>query len=635
MACILLMALYPPKKDEAKPYHSPQELALLQGHFMPPIDSDEYFLDPVNCKGCHGFDTLGIALVDGSGQDVNIFDDWETSMMALSARDPLWRAKVSHEILVNPAHANELQTFCTSCHAPMGHFTAMYKGLSHYTLGDLAADTLGLAGVACMACHSMDSLTQGVLFSGNLHYDTSNIAYGPFENPMMGPMQLYVGLTPVFSPHLNRSSFCSPCHTLISAAADLSGNPTGTTFTEQATYHEWLNSSFPAQEITCQSCHMPQIEDNVKIATGYTALPGRSPFNLHQFSGANSFMVKLMKDNKASLAIAAPDANFDSTLSVNTRLLKLQTLDVNAYIDTVMDDTAFVNIRLTNKAGHKFPSGYPSRRSVLQVVAVKQSGDTLWASGLFDQNQEVKYIDTLFETHHDIISDSSDIQVYEMVMGDLNGDKTTVLERAYSPLKDNRIPPAGFSTLHNAYDTCRITGNAAADPDFNLQGITQGTGQDIVHYHIPMHNYHGLLTVFATVFYQSVPPAWLNEMSGYSSPEIDSFLVMYTNADRSPLAIAGDTLSGILISTDIPDTREPAPILLFPNPNHTGRIQGIISQKDVTGITLYNSQGKVISSRYEWKKATIFEMELPVNPGIYYLRINTRTGIHLKKVIRL
>ena len=55
--------------------------------------------------------------------DVNLYDDWETSMMALSAVDPFWKAKVSHEILVNPANSLELQTLCTKCHAPLGHYT--------------------------------------------------------------------------------------------------------------------------------------------------------------------------------------------------------------------------------------------------------------------------------------------------------------------------------------------------------------------------------------------------------------------------------------------------------------------------------------------------------------------------------
>jgi len=92
------------------------------------FDTTDLFLTSYRCKGCHGFDPAGIANVTLAGIDINLFDDWETSMMGLAGVDPLWRAKVRHESLVNPAHADELQTLCTSCHAPMGHFNAIYWG---------------------------------------------------------------------------------------------------------------------------------------------------------------------------------------------------------------------------------------------------------------------------------------------------------------------------------------------------------------------------------------------------------------------------------------------------------------------------------------------------------------------------
>ena len=81
-----------------------------------------------SCRGCHGHDTLGLANINENGEDVNLFSHWESSMMALSAKDPLWRAKVSQEILVNPGHAAELQDKCTSCHAPMGRYNSRFRG---------------------------------------------------------------------------------------------------------------------------------------------------------------------------------------------------------------------------------------------------------------------------------------------------------------------------------------------------------------------------------------------------------------------------------------------------------------------------------------------------------------------------
>jgi hypothetical protein len=110
--------------DHAKSYHSHEELQMFQNAMQNPIGPGDYFLTSQSCRGCHGFDSLGLANIDENGVDINLFDHWEGSMMALSAKDPFWRAKVSHEILTNPAHAVGLQTKCTSCHAPMGHYDA-------------------------------------------------------------------------------------------------------------------------------------------------------------------------------------------------------------------------------------------------------------------------------------------------------------------------------------------------------------------------------------------------------------------------------------------------------------------------------------------------------------------------------
>ena len=79
-AAIIAISAIPFAPQKVLAYHSADELDFFKTH-MTPIAPGEYFLTPENCKGCHGFDTLGIANVDGNGQDVNLYDDWETSMM--------------------------------------------------------------------------------------------------------------------------------------------------------------------------------------------------------------------------------------------------------------------------------------------------------------------------------------------------------------------------------------------------------------------------------------------------------------------------------------------------------------------------------------------------------------------------
>ena len=161
-ALIAFLAWFPWKND-TKPFHTAEEIASFRGHtaFNPhtgtfiPIDSNILFPNAKLCSGCHGKDPNGSALVTSDGTDVNVYDDWRSSMMANSAKDPFWRAKVRHEMLVNPAHAVALQDKCTSCHAPTGHYQAKLKDHAEfYTLDDLYADTLGLDGVTCQACHA-------------------------------------------------------------------------------------------------------------------------------------------------------------------------------------------------------------------------------------------------------------------------------------------------------------------------------------------------------------------------------------------------------------------------------------------------------------------------------------------------
>lgn len=622
----------PAKKDPSMKYHTPEEIALFSSHTTPPLDTGQYFHHPTACQGCHGFDSLGLANVNANGEDVNLYNDWQTSMMALSAVDPLWRAKVSHEIQVNPAHSNELQTLCTGCHAPMGHYTAMYQGQQYYTMSDLINDSIGLSGVGCMGCHSIGADGLGSMFTGNIPYDTNHVAYGPFYNVMTGPMQLYVGLTPMQADHVSEGRMCSPCHTLITNAVDLSGTPTGTIFVEQATYHEWQNSSYPDNEITCQKCHMPQIQDPIKIANGYTGLPGRSPFNLHSFAGSNSFMVNLIKTNKTSLGVTAPDADFDSTLAqINIQLTQNST-NVNMQLDSITADTAFISVHVLNKAGHKFPSGYPSRRAVLQMLVKNNNGDTLFASGTFDSNMEVIGLNPTWEPHYEMINDPSQAQIYELVMGDVNNNRTTVLERGFTALKDNRIPPQGFTTTHSTYDTCFIAGNATTDPDFNKVNGVEGSGADVVKYHIPLNGFNGTIQASAALYYQTLPPSFLSEMVNFSSAEIDSFLLYFNAADKSVIKTGEDTLLNITIPTSVSNyTTE----LFQAFPAYTSN--GIVQLKGLPlnecTINIYNNEGKLIRSINE-SFNTSTSIQLPVNTGIYYISLNYAGKRKTVKVFR-
>jgi hypothetical protein len=603
-----------------------------------PLAQGEYFLHSESCRTCHGFDSANYANLDYSGTSINLFDDWESSMMALSAKDPLWRAKVSHEILVNPSHAGALQDKCTSCHAPMGNYTNYFHGQGPYLMDSLLTDTLGLDGISCTSCHTMGTtgagFSLGSSFSGHIPYDTLRKIYGPYTNPIIGPMQLYTGYTPTYSAHMSESRACSPCHTLITETADLNGVATGNSFVEQATYHEWLNSSFSADNITCQNCHMPQITDSIRIANGYLNLPPRSPFNKHKFHGANTFMLKLMKENKSKLHVNVPDKNFDSTIAITQRNIRHNSVSLKIFQDSINADTAFYRVRLINKAGHKFPSGYPSRRAVLQFVVLSLNNDTLFQSGILNHDGSLAHSSGSYQQHYQTINSPSQSQVYEFIMGDVNGNRTTVLERADTSLKDNRLPPEGFITSHVVYDTVKITGGAASDPDFNLYSPgVEGSGRDYVHFHIPLGSFPPTFNVYARLYYQTLPPEWLQEMFAYNSAAIDSFKLMFQGANKLPELVDADSVLNIVLAQFHPELNYN--LVIAPDPTADGNTQLLFEkQTEISLIRILDLNGKEIRVIRPTEKLSSLPISLPEEKGTYILDIYTEGKRITKKVIR-
>ncbi|HAA00095.1 MAG TPA: hypothetical protein DEP18_01410 [Flavobacteriales bacterium] len=574
------------------------------------------------CSQCHGYDIDQLASVDAMGNDVNVMDAWAGTIMANSAKDPLWKAKVSHEVLVNPAHQNALESTCVKCHAPLGKYNALHLS-QPYGMTELSTDSVGLDGVSCGACHQQRDTLIGKRFSGELFFTTDKTVYGPYTNPL-GPMAGNTGFTPTYSPHINRAGLCAGCHTLITQTSDLSGNLTGDHFIEQATYHEWLNSRFNndipnPQGISCQGCHIPRINDPVKLSTGPPNLT-RTPFGKHELVGANVFMLKLMKDNATALGLYSTARQLDSSIVRTERMLKQQSLSLTLQETSRTLDTAFYDLQLTNKAGHKFPSGYPSRRIYVEFVVRNDLGDTLFRSGV-RQNDELVNENPTYEPHYTMINSEQQIQIYEMVMGDVNDNVTTVLERGKSSLKDNRLVPEGFTIGHPAYDTCKIIGGALSDPDFNRNGATEGTGADIIRYHIPLSGYTGALNVSAKIYYESVPKRFLSEMFSYSSPEISLFQGMYNSSDKSPVLVAEALLIGGFQSV----ATVASPLLnIFPNPSTNGSVKFECGDK-IDQIELFDLGGRRV--RNIQPNSDAFFVDGSGLQGTYIARI--RCGDHL------
>lgn len=617
--------------DYAPPrFHSKQEVKALKAMMLDVVDPDIIFPTVSACVGCHGRDESGHASVDLAGNDVNVVDDWSATMMANSAKDPFWRAKVSHEILLYPMHSAAIQDKCTSCHAPNGRYTANYRGHGPYSIADMLADTIGLEGVNCATCHMISQEDFGLTFSGQINFDTNRVMYGPYYEPFSAPMEDFVGFRPLHGPHIPEAGACAPCHTLVTHPVDVAGQPIGTSFVEQATYHEWLNSIYGIQNVTCQDCHFPRIKDPIVISSNYLFLEGRVPFGLHEMAGANTMMLKLMKENREALGIPASAANFDKTIAATFAMLQDKSISLDLQAEEIRSDSVTFALTISNRAGHKFPSGYPSRRAFVSFVLLGEQGDTLFRSGMLQPDFEVEGHDPHYEPHYQVINSPDQVQIYEMVMGDVNGQFTTVLMRGYAPLKDNRLPPIGFTTSHSAYDTTRIYGAALDDPDFNRNNGVEGSGSDIVRYRIGIGGYRGNVSAHATVYYQSLPPKWMVEMFSETTPEIETFRTMFDNADRSPVAVRSAQVSDVYVDgiTAAKEAFLQRAVRVFPNPAPGGQCVIQADGAELQRVRVFDLKGRLLQTL----PAGTNKLQLP-RPGIFMLEITTDKGTLTKKVI--
>lgn len=600
-----------------------------------PDDTNALFSGSGNCVLCHGDPNQfpsSSANLDSNGNDVSPVSLWRASMMANAAIDPFWRAKVKHEGLENPSLVEEIETLCTTCHATNGHFNAMHTNLNVYTINNLENDPLGLDGVSCNSCHMMENVNFGSTFSGDITYNENHVEYGQYQSPFQNPMINNSGFTPEYGEHISKSEACGKCHSLITETINNDGELTGNSFVEQSVYHEWLNSNYSVNEIECIDCHMTRLEQEIKLSPMPPWLGTRSPFSRHDIVGGNVFMLNLLKENSESLNVNASDVQFDSIIAQTTIMLQQRALNLVISDVLIEEDSIHIDISLENKSGHKLPSGYPSRKIMLEFTVRNLNGDTIFHSGGFDENGRINgELDDEFEMHYTDIYTEDEVQLYEYVMGNEAGEPTTILTRAYSALKDNRLPPLGFSVDHASYDTVKIVGNALNDPNFNFENTIEGSGKDIIHYHIPIDAGFSGALVNVKVHYISIPRKWLDTLFENDVEEINSFENMYENIDiESVIMQEEQQWVGVSSMNEI----ELSSVIVFPNPSNDIVFVSSL-ERNIVSISILNMEGSTISKVAISGKEKV-RVDLPYSKGKYFLLIELAGGTNvIKSVLKL
>lgn len=413
---------------------------------------------PGNCIGCH------VDYVPGP---------WLGSMMANSARDPLFWAAL--DVANNDVPG--VGDFCLRCHVPQGWLA----GRSSPTMDEPGVDGCRFTGpidstdndfegVSCHFCHRM--MVNETPPMGELPFYTENAAYwiddvpcttdgSPGGEPCRrGPYGDYDTTTPpgpagapphtwAESSYHRSSDFCGTCHNVTSPAQTLktnTGTDTGIPYPIERTYSEWTQSAFAdtgdPQAATCQECHMPRPTVSPTYACIFQENDRVLNAGYHDFVGANTWIPAVLRDEYPNLFRG--DA-FDATIAATLNLLQNYTAEIEVDVTPTGPAAIEANVRVTNLAGHKLPTGYTEGRRMWIHLEVRDAkGALVFESGAYN-------------TKTAVLNRDAQVKVYETERGIWNRNGTNqcdVLDEKGDHIfhfvlndcirLDNRIPPRGF-----------------------------------------------------------------------------------------------------------------------------------------------------------------------------------------------
>ena len=267
---------------------------------------------------------------------------------------------------------------------------------------------------------------------------------------------------------------------------------------EQVPYLEWRSSGYADNE-SCQSCHMPVVEDATPIAS--VLGEPRDGFSRHVFRGGNFFMLRMLNRYRAELGVVALPQELDA--AAQRTVAHLQTEAATIAIPELSRSAGRLrfSVAIENRAGHKLPTAYPSRRVWLHVRVLNGDGETVFESGSFQADGSIRGNDSdaspdRFEPHYAEITAPDQVQIYESVMVDEDDVVTTGLLTGVRYVKDNRLLPRGFDSAAAAVDVA-VAWTAATDPDFT-------GGIDQVRYAVDVPSDAGPFRVEAELWYQPI-----------------------------------------------------------------------------------------------------------------------------------
>ena len=269
-----------------------------------------------------------------------------------------------------------------------------------------------------------------------------------------------------------------------------------------------------------------------------SSTPGkpREGFARHVFRGGNFFIFKILNRHRDALGVIAEPLELATVSARTSSHLETSAAKVSVREARIEDGILRTEVSISNLAGHKLPSAYPSRRAWIRFTVLDGNGTVVFESGRLNPDGSIAGNDndedrSRFEPHYTEIRSPEEVQIYEAILGTPGDKVTTVLLAATHYLKDNRILPLGFDKATADGDIC-VKGGAAEDADFE-------GGSDRVHYAVLVEESAGPFTIRAELWYQPISYRWARNVDDLPSAEAERFVSYFE---------AFSTFSGVVLA---------------------------------------------------------------------------------------
>ena len=457
--------------------------------------------------------------------------------------------------------------------------------------------------------------------TGEFNPGPASEVFGPFD-VLEKPMENALNVKPLKNHYTSDSQMCGNCHTInlpnigkiddefpvLTATAEDTAFEDYSHTIEQATFLEWQNSAFAAVDKkgkpkegykSCQDCHMTGSFENeqagIKIDNLLTQIasiqdssypeaahsldndeidvPMRDDYSRHTHVGLNVFLLSMVDQFSDVLGLQKSSYMTSSAngvaVAMDSMVQQAQKATADLDVSKVAmktlesgDNELTAHVSVTNKSGHRYPSGVAFRRAFIEFT-VRSDGETLWQSGgtnsvgvIVDGDGDPLETEFLpnsdsYQPHYEVIDSEKQVQIYEELNLNAQQEFTTSFVHRVKVVKDNRLLPKGWrearffanqgQVMEQFMEATDPHGKAYNDRDYKSGNDFKFPGRDTLVYKakLPAGIDPASITVTATLYNQSIPPYWLKQRFD-AAPEGEGtkrlhYLASHLNLEGSPM----------------------------------------------------------------------------------------------------